>query len=811
MDAWRKIKIASSWCQPAIATAIAAFLLLTLWLSWISVSGTSALAAAAWCLAVTAGAWGISYVRNAHKSRRAVVLAAAVIAALMTFVSSSAFDASLQFSASSGLPMPLIWFMAAAPATIGGAVAYLLAGSGSNTSAGRQLVGIAISAILFLGHVWLPMPFGATTSLLTLILAHGLIPRVPSHRIEEPQRSASFASILVVGLNLTAGIGLVAGALLFNRLFAVTPVVVAAGILSTGVILGLSYMPLLRLRQHPWRVWAFSLAALALAPWYFQTAPDWNLQLRATAESSAGLVVFQALQLALIWAPLLLATWSGGCLVNRPQNIICPVSLTTGIATAWMLTAFAVSPTWILAGSACLVGAIPALYLWTVPAVTQRFRILRTAGVTLSLLLTTSLTVNAPDLTAASLQTFDARSIIAFRRGVTPDMIPETDAARLVDSRETADGTLTIWKPQANRLDYRINGHLIGEVSTDTTITPQPPAEVVTCILPLVLHPNAGKALILNDYSGVAEGTCEQFPLHQVIIARTAGGRAGDQQQPSTLQHFTSINSTPEIAVRNTQLPSVDVIISMLADPNRSAALSQLSESWFQAVSQRLTKDGVFCQRIRQAQLGNEMLLQILGNASAAFAQVAVVQLPSNECALVATNSAVPVPGPGTLARLERQHVRQHLSHCGWDWCQIAALPVAASSDPVGLWSHHPMPAPTTSGYGIPTLRLGWDAAHSTQRIGQVQRLLAPHHRRIAEAVPHGKSHEEFRRRISAYAQQVEVLTAFPDEPWIYRKSLKSEMQRNQRPPLEVVKDGELKKQIHPLDQYRKDYLNTLG
>jgi len=161
------------------------------------------------------------------------------------------------------------------------------------------------------------------------------------------------------------------------------------------------------------------------------------------------------------------------------------------------------------------------------------------------------------------------------------------------------------------------------------------------------------------------------------------------------------------------------------------------------------------------------------------------------------------------LDRMERQHVRRQLSRCGWDWCQLAALTIIDSSDPVGLWDHHDITDSSTA--AAFDLRLGWEAARPVAHWQSVYQLLRPHQRRIAEAVPHGASHDEFRRRISSYAQQVEVLTAFPDEPWIYRKSLKSEMQRNPRPLKEVIRDGKMHRYPHPLDEHRKAYFTTLG
>ena len=120
------------------------------------------------------------------------------------------------------------------------------------------------------------------------------------------------------------------------------------------------------------------------------------------------------------------------------------------------------------------------------------------------------------------------------------------------------------------------------------------------------------------------------------------------------------------------------------------------------------------------------------------------------------------------------------------------------------------MPAPSMARRGTFGLRLGWEVVRPVNRAIGMAQMFAPHEIKIANAVGQGESYNEFTRRISAFVQQMEVLTAFPDEPWTYRRSLKSEMLRNSRPPVERKRNGKTDKDIHPLDQLRKDYVSTL-
>jgi hypothetical protein len=83
--------------------------------------------------------------------------------------------------------------------------------------------------------------------------------------------------------------------------------------------------------------------------------------------------------------------------------------------------------------------------------------------------------------------------------------------------------------------------------------------------------------------------------------------------------------------------------------------------------------------------------------------------------------------------------------------------------------------------------------------------------RQLIALIPAETDHQEAERRLSALRQQLEILAGIPDEPWTYRRSLRMEMQRSPRPPVEVVMNGKVIRDMHPLDQIRKDYFLTLG
>ncbi|MCH2203539.1 MAG: hypothetical protein MK102_16350, partial [Fuerstiella sp.] len=700
------------------------------------------------------------------------------------------------------------------PAAAGAVVCCLLFDFDSAGTARRRVIGCIAGTVMFVVHAWLPWSFASSAALLAACVSAVALQR-PSN-VSVPRKShrtrAGYIEIMQALLNVAAGIGVVAGALILHRVFSVSLVAASAGIVCTGGALLLVKVPLLRLENRPWIVWAGCLTVVAVLPWCFSGAVNWNLYLRATISTGAEMVLWQGFQLS-IWSGSILMAALAGCQAVGGERCLTPnirpVSFCLGAAVAGLVSHLGIAPLWPVFTAIGVIAVAPATLLWRAPAISNRFRVMGSLSAAAAV---TGIMGASPDMAGPSRLLFSIRPIVAVHRGVSTEMIPETDTARMTESYDSAEGTVTKWRLHADVLETRLNGHSVGEVSTNTSTTPQPAAEVLTCVLPLVLHEHPGSVLLMGDYSGVALRTCQQFPLHRVTVIKPPAVRGHDTSDGTSENADTQVLLTaPEIVIRDTSVAPVDVLISVLADPLRSASLSRMSVSWFRAVSERLAADGVFCQRIRQQYIGRDSVLQLLGRVSEAFENVAMVRIGPGEIALLGSNSSLPLLDQGVLARMSRRHVQRELSRCGWDWCQLAALPIVDSADPIGLWEHHDLSTGSQTSPGALGLRLGWETVQSVNHVRNVHQLLAPHQMRIAEAVPTSPAHEEFRRRISAYAQQVEILTAFPDQPGVYRKSLRSEMQRNPRRPVEVIRDGKLHRLPHPLDEHRKAYVTTLG
>ncbi|MCP4171492.1 MAG: hypothetical protein GY758_12040, partial [Fuerstiella sp.] len=106
---------------------------------------------------------------------------------------------------------------------------------------------------------------------------------------------------------------------------------------------------------------------------------------------------------------------------------------------------------------------------------------------------------------------------------------------------------------------------------------------------------------------------------------------------------------------------------------------------------------------------------------------------------------------------------------------------------------------------------LPFETLRRADKSAEIRRTLAPHQMRLADAAPKTESYAEFARRYTSVIQQAEILTGFPDDPLVYRNSLRMEMLRNPRPAVEKVRAGSIIHEGHPLDERRKNYFLALG
>ncbi len=425
----------------------------------------------------------------------------------------------------------------------------------------------------------------------------------------------------------------------------------------------------------------------------------------------------------------------------------------------------------------------------------------------------------------SALLLFNARSAQGYRLGLDRGMILQSHSTRLLQQHNTNAGHVTIWRTSGEQLQMRRDGFPAGQATGNALITPQPVTETLTAVIPLVLHKKPGSIMLLGDDFGVGLRACCNFPVHTILAVRkdAASTAAAEEFVWSSLEQSplqddrVTVSHQPVVtAVRQSKNRTWDAIVADSPAITSLSGQEQFTESFYRHVKSQLTESGVFCQRIIQHDLGSEPLLRITSTVTDVFGRAVLVRMAPGEIAIVATRTppgreGVEILDAGVLQRLARSHVGRELARSGWDWSQVAALPTIDTAGPVALFDNAKKLPSATAANAHFAFAMPIEAGRWADKASELGQTFGASSQRLADAMPGRKNYDEFARRYSAVVQQLEILTSFPDEPWTYRKSLRTELQRSPRPPLEEVRDGRITRKAHPLDEFRKNYFVSLG
>ena len=573
---------------------------------------------------------------------------------------------------------------------------------------------------------------------------------------------------------------------------------------------------------HPYCLFG-SVILLSSLPLLSNQLVNLNLLANAAVSSVTLLTLVRAMQVA-FFGGVCLACWRGfnSAATNRRSTATVstiPVIL-TGIVAAVGCSGAALSVRWEFAVAIAFLVA-PLFIVKAAKDDGQIGSAVASRGVWFSTAATAFLIILvSKDSVANSQLLFSARAAQEYKSGMAPDVIAQSDCQRLLEQHNSNSGAIAVWRKRGGLIELRRNGLPLGTVSSNTIITPQYVADSLTAVLPLVMHQNAQSVLVLGDETGVAMRVCCGFPIHTIEAVRP------DQLLTALANKFawnfltTAPSDDDRVHLRRDSVATTlrqkrdvrfDVVIAVTPQPGAHAAPMFLSSEFYAAVRTQLTNDGVYCQRISQHDLGPQALIRMMYSASAVFGRVVMLQMAPGEIAMVAGVQEQSLLDAGVLGRLQRDHVVRELAHSGWDWSQVAALPLIDSNNPVGIFDHTERLDSASAANGFFTFNLSLESIRWGNKQAELNSAFAPHQQRLAEAAPRSKAYDEFARRFSSVVQQHEILTNFPDQPWAYRKSLRMEMQRNPRPANETVRNGEIIREPHPLDQHRKDYFIALG
>lgn len=401
------------------------------------------------------------------------------------------------------------------------------------------------------------------------------------------------------------------------------------------------------------------------------------------------------------------------------------------------------------------------------------------------------------------------------------ELLTALDEGRLVSTREGQLGTYTLWKYRGVQFQLRECGLPKGMVSGNTTMCPDFSAEILPAALPLVLHEQPASLLILGLGSGVSVTTALAFPTQEVTCVETDPAliqlvkeQIWTQQRdnPTDDPRLTVLPVDPAIWVRS-KTAAFDVIVSQPHQATLAENTPYFTEGFYREAARKLTEDGLFCQRFTCIDFGPEPLRVAANTMQSVFRDVVFLEMAGGEMLLIGSNSAKGVAREDFMERLQREHVRRHLGHIGWDWSVPLNL-TAFNQESLkkfarenSSWSTQP----NTSTNGTLAFRLPGEMMRWGPKPLENQTALVQHVGRFAEWSDIDPRDPDLLRRLAEVTGQRKLMATNPDKYWAYRKTVKDQITKRPRTIIVQVK-GEMPRQdIHPDEKRRLAYFRALG
>lgn len=440
-----------------------------------------------------------------------------------------------------------------------------------------------------------------------------------------------------------------------------------------------------------------------------------------------------------------------------------------------------------------------------------RFQYLRLTGA-LTLVVIGCLFIGRFDPARSEKVLFTGNTYAAFRGGVDWSLLQWLDDGRLVDQKSNLNGRWSLWKQRGQQAVVRENGLVSETKSNNPTACPLSASEVLPSLFPLVAHPTAEHVLVVGVHGSTLQ-TCESFPLRTITVIEQSdffeAKREWISSQLAGAEDFQFVQADFQLGLKARHTQPYDVIIAPQAMAATTGGAAQLTEEFYRSISSNLAENGVFCQRLAFYDLGPEYVRSLTTTLKEVFPQVVIVESIPGELLFVATHQADSLITEGLVARLQLPQTRQILSSMGWDW-SIPASRGTLDNERVEKWI-----ADASSALSVRNLdsiyRLPAEIARWEMKSQQTRQSLAKHAMSLGGYLGEGDESLDIQQRLEDLQLAQSILNNHPDDIWGYRAALKKQLTERPRSKIMQVKHEGLKRRLHPDDQRRKDYLQTLG
>ncbi|MFM9963837.1 MAG: hypothetical protein ACKV2Q_21770 [Planctomycetaceae bacterium] len=421
-----------------------------------------------------------------------------------------------------------------------------------------------------------------------------------------------------------------------------------------------------------------------------------------------------------------------------------------------------------------------------------------------------------PELPAKVL--FDTSVFVASRGQVPWEQLPVLDEGRAAFVVEGDRGTLTAWKFSGSRFLVRENGVPKGTLATNVELAPRFVPDVLPTVLPLVTHERPQSLLLLGLRAGEPAAIATMFPLRRIVCVEADRSvlalsrsllSSGDDGSSLTDDRLEMRVCDPALAVR-TMPERFDVIVASTDQPSLPQSANGFTVESLRAAADRLNDEGVFALRFQHIDFGPRSVRVLAKTMSAAFREVAAVEITPGELLFLGTNSERGFAREGFVERWQRPQVRRLLASVGWDWSTPLRLPmlshealqelVARSGAVVNVASRSTWP------FRLPTEVMRWD-----NKLQQVQAELIPHERFLMVWGGDEANSADVAARLSEWELSRAIIRRHSDEFWAYRKSVKEHMTSSPRAMIQQAGHSAGDSDLHADDRQRLSYFRTIG
>lgn len=406
---------------------------------------------------------------------------------------------------------------------------------------------------------------------------------------------------------------------------------------------------------------------------------------------------------------------------------------------------------------------------------------------------------------------FQARAL-----GVPNELLQSIDDGRLVQSTVTSSGVTTVWNQMGVQWILRENGLTRGIVSTQPDLCPQSVPEVLTAVLPLVMHAEPHHILITSASYPTVAATCMSFPVESVTAlddnaAAIAFCReSAERVLPSLTKGDNRLTLHMADPVRG--LATSDHVYDVIISPDSIVGDLQSCRMWtvehLTSVARHLTAEGVYCQRVTCFDLNVGSVLHLVRTAQSVFPFVQLNEVATGEWLLVARPTADLPLDKTFLERLEKPHVRDVLAQAGWDWSIMVSLKTVHPADlqTAATGASLLSMADAAIAYSLPMDVMRWGPKFERRR-----EWMAAVSRPFGDALGEEPALADVAKRLSDVTLAQQIMIDHPDQFSAYRHFVRKRLQDRPRPKVLQVAGEGLKNGLDPEDSRRKVYLATLG